>query len=159
MSYSKHKFLVSQCYKKVGRPCLKVIRHKILKQTERILLRQCALPTGHLNAHDTVTIYPRPATITRDPRPATRDPRWLDTGVTLPDIWFFRLTSVCVWFSFDVQTHRLDYQPLFGKMSPHSSPEGRIKTGPGRRWKSSLPDPFVSTIFTYNRSRYGMSLN
>ena len=27
---------------------------------------------------------------------------------------------------------RLDYQPLFGKMSPH------IKTGPGRRWKSSL---------------------
>ena len=30
---------------------------------------------------------------------------------------------------------RLDYQPLFGKMSPHSSP---IKTGPERRWKSSL---------------------
>ena len=28
---------------------------------------------------------------------------------------------------------RLDYQPLFGKMSP-----GRIKTGPGRRRKSSL---------------------
>ena len=37
---------------------------------------------------------------------------------------------------------RLDYQPLFGKMSPHSSPRrsssGRIKTGPGRRRKSSL---------------------
>ena len=39
-------------------------------------------------------------------------------------------------------TSRLDYQPLFGKMSPHSSPEwalrGGSKTGPGRRWKSSL---------------------
>ena len=39
---------------------------------------------------------------------------------------------------------RLDYQPLFGKMSPHSSPErvsfrGGSKTGPGRRRKSSLP--------------------
>ena len=43
--------------------------------------------------------------------------------------------------------HRLDYQPLFGKMSPHSSPEraflffsfrGGSKTGPGRRRKSSL---------------------
>ena len=38
---------------------------------------------------------------------------------------------------------RLDYQPLFGKMSPHSSPErvsfrGGSKTGPGRRRKSSL---------------------
>ena len=41
---------------------------------------------------------------------------------------------------------RLDYQPLFGKMSPH-------KTGPGRRRKSSLfassfllgflPEPFI----------------
>ena len=34
---------------------------------------------------------------------------------------------------------RLDYQPLFGKMSPHSSPpRGGSKTGPGRRRKSSL---------------------
>ena len=36
---------------------------------------------------------------------------------------------------------RLDYQPLFAKMSPHSSPlslRGGSKTGPGRRWKSSL---------------------
>ena len=38
---------------------------------------------------------------------------------------------------------RLDYQPLFRKMSPHSSPRrslssGRIKTGPGRRQKSNL---------------------
>ena len=40
---------------------------------------------------------------------------------------------------------RLDYQPLFGKMSPHSSPHpphpslrGGSKTGPGRRRKSSL---------------------
>ena len=37
----------------------------------------------------------------------------------------------------------LDYQPLFGKMSPHSSPRksslrGGSKTGPGRRRKSSL---------------------
>ena len=39
--------------------------------------------------------------------------------------------------------YRLDYQPLFGKMSPHSSPErasfrGGSKTGPGRRRNSSL---------------------
>ena len=34
---------------------------------------------------------------------------------------------------------RLDYQPLFGKMSPHSS-----KTGPGRRWKSSLGKPLLA---------------
>jgi len=38
---------------------------------------------------------------------------------------------------------RLDYQPLFGKMSPHSSPEraslrGGSRTRPGRRRKSSL---------------------
>ena len=33
---------------------------------------------------------------------------------------------------------RLDYQPLFGKMSPHSSLRGGSETGPGRRWKSSL---------------------
>ena len=35
---------------------------------------------------------------------------------------------------------RLDYQPLFGKMSPHSSPiflRGGSKTGPGRRRQSS----------------------
>ena len=32
--------------------------------------------------------------------------------------------------------HRLDYQPLFGKMSPQSS-----KTEPGKRQKSSLPAP------------------
>ena len=43
---------------------------------------------------------------------------------------------------------RLDYQPLFGKMSPHSSPErvslrGGSKTGPRRRWKSSL---FISLM-------------
>ena len=36
--------------------------------------------------------------------------------------------------------NRLDYQPLFGEMSPHSSPSlrGGSKTGPGRRRKSSL---------------------
>ena len=38
---------------------------------------------------------------------------------------------------------RLDYQPLFGKMSPHSSSSlrGGSKTGPGRRRKSSLYFP------------------
>ena len=33
---------------------------------------------------------------------------------------------------------RLDYQPLFGKMNPHSFPERGSKTGPRRRRKSSL---------------------
>ena len=37
-----------------------------------------------------------------------------------------------------VRINRLDYQPLFGKMSPHSS-RGGSQTGPGRRRKSSLP--------------------
>ena len=47
---------------------------------------------------------------------------------------------------FDSSQPRLDYQPLSGKMSPHSSPRRslsseRIKTGPGRRRKSSLSQP------------------
>ena len=48
-------------------------------------------------------------------------------------------------FSMDL---RLDYQPLFGKMSPHSSslsPRGGSKTGPGRQRKLSLMD-FLHTF-------------
>ena len=37
----------------------------------------------------------------------------------------------------NIITNRLDYQPLFWKMSPHSSPRGGSKTGPGRGRKSS----------------------
>ena len=39
------------------------------------------------------------------------------------------------------ENDRLDYQPLFGKMSPHSS-----KTGPGRRRKSSLGQRHINGI-------------
>ena len=46
--------------------------------------------------------------------------------------------------------NRLDYQPLFGKMSPHSSLRGGSKTGPGRRRKSSLLFQLVS----YPRCHY-----
>ena len=48
-------------------------------------------------------------------------------------------------FSMDL---RLDYQPLFGKMSPHSSSlslRGGSKTGPGRQRKLSLMD-FLHTF-------------
>ena len=45
---------------------------------------------------------------------------------------------------------RLDYQPLFGKMSPRSSPrrmkERWWKTGPGRRRKSAEIEPKFLTI-------------
>ena len=47
----------------------------------------------------------------------------------------------CEAVSPDQDATRLDYQPLFGKMSPHLSPSslrGGLKTGPGRRRKSSL---------------------
>ena len=43
---------------------------------------------------------------------------------------FFLLKSVCTFFSEITHTPRLNYQPLFGKMSPHSSPEraaGRVR--------------------------------
>ena len=43
---------------------------------------------------------------------------------------------------------RLDYQPLFGEMSPHSSPpRGGSKTGPGRRRKSSLGKAYPLRLF------------
>ena len=55
---------------------------------------------------------------------------------------------------------RLDYQPLLGKMSPHSSPslQGGSKTGPGRRRKSSLPPAFLAKkAFLIRRPRYSLT--
>ena len=55
-----------------------------------------------------------------------------------------KLTEERVMFSRQFyKSSRLDYQPLFGKMSPHSSPRkdslrGGSQTGPVRRRKSSL---------------------
>ena len=42
----------------------------------------------------------------------------------------------------------LDYQPQFGKMSPHSS-----KTGPGRRRKSSLHTVVSKLLRVHNSDR------
>ena len=56
------------------------------------------------------------------------------------------------------QQARLDYQTLFGKMSSHSSPQslssGRIKTGPGRRRKSSLGVTRKTNDFCFRRAPF-----
>ena len=53
-------------------------------------------------------------------------------GLTAVQFILFNFANYSPFIAMELKV-RLDYQPLFGKMSPHSS-----KTGPGRRRKSSL---------------------
>ena len=57
----------------------------------------------------------------------------------------------CYSFACD-ELSRLDYQPLFGKMSPHSSPRGGSKTAPGRRRNRAYELSQVGDAFSRRRS-------
>ena len=56
---------------------------------------------------------------------------------------------------------KFDYQPLFGKMSPHSYPplRGGSRTGPGGRRKSSLGQSGRFMVWAANGKRISGPLN